>query len=106
MAAEVTPSTIVATIEPTYDSKMSAPMPATSPTLSPTLSAIVAGFLRVVLRDAGLDLTHEVRPDVRGLREDPTADRANSAMDEAPIANPEMISPNERRPTVSGPNIM
>ena len=48
-------------------------MPAQSPTLSPTLSAITAGIARIVLRNAGLDLAHEVGADVGALGEDAAA---------------------------------
>jgi hypothetical protein len=49
-------------------------MPAQSPTLSPTLSAIVAGFARVVLRDAGLDLADQIGADIGALGEDAAAE--------------------------------
>ncbi|MGY3489971.1 hypothetical protein ACVW1C_007854 [Bradyrhizobium sp. USDA 4011] len=49
-------------------------MPAQSPTLSPTLSAMVAGFARIVLRDAGLDLADEVAADVCTFGEDAAAE--------------------------------
>ena len=48
-------------------------MPAQSPTLSPTLSAIVAGFARIILRDARLDLADEIAADVGALGEDAAA---------------------------------
>ena len=102
MVATVTPSTIVATTEPTYDSKMSAPMPATSPTLSPTLSAIVAGFLGSSSGIPASTFPTRSAPTSAALVKIPPPMRANRAIDDAPIAKPLTISPNGLSPTTSG----
>ena len=91
-AAEVAPIAMVATIEPTYDSKISAPIPATSPTLSPTLSAMVAGLRGSSSGMPASTLPTRSAPTSAALVKMPPPTRANSAIDEAPMANPEMIS--------------
>jgi len=63
-------------------------MPAQSPTFVADVVAITAGFARVVLGDAGLDLADEVGADVGALREMPPPSRAKTEISEPPKPRP------------------
>ena len=81
---------------------MSAPIPATSPTLSPTLSAITAGLRGSSSGIPASTFPTRSAPTSAALVKIPPPTRAKSAIEEAPIAKPAMISAKRGNSPVPG----